>query len=152
MSELVIRKKIEIAASPEKVWKVLTDNEFIKQYMFNCYAETDWKPGSPLLWKAAADGKLYVKGQVVAVDPPGCLVYTVIDPNSRIPDIPANYLTMSFTSRGETITAPCSKSSRAILPPLPKASGDTKKRWRAMTGCCRGSRRWQRDKLKSHKP
>ncbi len=46
MSELVIRKKIEIAASPEKVWKVLTDNEFIKQYMFNCYAETDWKPGN----------------------------------------------------------------------------------------------------------
>jgi uncharacterized protein YndB with AHSA1/START domain len=97
MSELVIRKKIEIAASPEKVWKVLTDNEFIKQYMFNCYAETDWKPGSPLLWKGAADGKLYVKGQVVAVDPPGRLVYTVIDPNSTIPDIPANYLTMSFT-------------------------------------------------------
>jgi len=48
--------------------------------MFGCYAETDWKPGSPLLWKGAADGKLYVKGRVVSIEPPHRLVYTVIDP------------------------------------------------------------------------
>jgi uncharacterized protein YndB with AHSA1/START domain len=96
MSELVIRKQIDIDAPVSTLWKVLTDNEFIPQYMFNCIAETDWRPGSPLLWKGAADGKLYVKGQVVAVDAPQRLVYTVIDPNSTIPDIPANYLTMTF--------------------------------------------------------
>jgi len=97
MSELVVRKQIEIDAPPTTVWKVLTDNEFIPQYMFNCVAQTDWQPGSPLLWKGAADGKLYVKGNIVAVDAPHRLVYTVIDPNSStIADIPANYLTMTF--------------------------------------------------------
>jgi uncharacterized protein YndB with AHSA1/START domain len=78
------------------VWKVLTDNDLIQQYMFGCYAETDWLPGSPLLWKGAADGKLYVKGHVVAIEAPHRLEYTVIDPNSDIEDIPANYLKMTY--------------------------------------------------------
>jgi uncharacterized protein YndB with AHSA1/START domain len=78
------------------LWKILTDNEFIKQYMFGCYADTDWKPGSPLLWKGAADGKLYVKGSIVSIEPPHRLVYTVIDPNSAIADIPSNYLTLTY--------------------------------------------------------
>lgn len=96
MTELFIRKAIEIGAPAATVWKVLTDNEFIHQYMFGCRAETDWKPGSPLLWKGAPDDKLYVKGHVVSVEAPYRLVYTVIDPNSTIADIPSNYLTMIY--------------------------------------------------------
>jgi uncharacterized protein YndB with AHSA1/START domain len=92
MSELIIRNTIAVNAPVSLLWKVLTDNEFIQQYMFGCYAESDWKPGSPLLWKGAADGQLYVKGHVVAIEPPHWLVYTVIDPNSTIADIPPNYL------------------------------------------------------------
>ncbi|QNI31527.1 SRPBCC domain-containing protein [Alloacidobacterium dinghuense] len=100
MPELFIRKSIEVHAQAEALWKVLTENEFITQYMFGCVAETDWKPGSRLLWKGAADGKLYVKGQVVAVDAPWRLEYTVIDPNnSAFPDIPENYLTMIYEIR-----------------------------------------------------
>jgi len=97
MPELFIRKSIEVNAPLDALWKALTDNEFIPQYMFGCIAETDWKPGSPLLWKGAADGKLCVKGQVVAVDAPRRLEYTVIDPNNpAVPDIPENYLTMIY--------------------------------------------------------
>jgi uncharacterized protein YndB with AHSA1/START domain len=100
MPELFIRKSIEINASPEALWRVLTDNTLIQQYMFGCVAETDWKPGSPLLWKGAADGKLYVKGSVVGVEEPHRLEYTVIDPNNpAVPDIPANYLTMIYEIR-----------------------------------------------------
>jgi uncharacterized protein YndB with AHSA1/START domain len=96
MPELLIRKSIDIDAPIEILWKVLTDSEFIRQYMFGCNAETDWKPGSPLLWKGAADGKLYVKGDVVSVERPHRLAYTIFDPNSTIKDIPANYLTMTY--------------------------------------------------------
>jgi len=97
MTEQFIRKSIEVSAPAEALWKVLTENEFIPQYMFGCVAETAWKPGSPLLWKGAADGKLYVKGHVVAVDAPRRLEYTVIDPNNpAVQDIPANYLTMIY--------------------------------------------------------
>jgi uncharacterized protein YndB with AHSA1/START domain len=96
MSELIIRKTVAVAAPVEVLWKVLTDAEFIPQYMFGCNAETDWKPGSPLLWRGAADGKVYVKGEVVAIDPPRHLVYTIFDPNSTTPDVPENYLTMTY--------------------------------------------------------
>jgi uncharacterized protein YndB with AHSA1/START domain len=96
MAKLEIRKTVEVDAPVSTLWKVLTDNAFIQQYMFGCVAETDWQPGSPLLWKGAADGKLYVKGHVVAIDAPHHLEYTVIDPNSTIEDIPENYLTMTY--------------------------------------------------------
>ena len=97
MTERIVRKTIDIDSPVETVWKILTDNAFIPQYMFGCNAETDWKPGSPMLWKGAADGKLYVKGHIVAFDAPHRLAYTVIDPNSTIADIPENYLTMTCT-------------------------------------------------------
>jgi uncharacterized protein YndB with AHSA1/START domain len=104
MTERFIRRTVEIEAPADTLWKILTDNEFIPQYMFGCNAETDWKPGSPLLWKGAADGKLYVKGEVVTFEAPHLFEYTVIDPNNpALADIPENYLTMSFTviDRGE---------------------------------------------------
>jgi uncharacterized protein YndB with AHSA1/START domain len=106
MPELLIRKSIEVNAPVETLWRVLTDAAFIPQYMFGCNAETDWKPGSPLLWKGAADGKIYVKGQVIAFDPPQRLVYTIFDPNSTINDIPANYLTMTcnLEQRGDSLS------------------------------------------------
>lgn len=98
MDGLFIRNTLEVRAPITTLWKVLTSNEFIPQYMFGCVAETDWKPGSPLLWRGAADGKLYVKGNVVAVDAPRRLEYTIIDPNNpAIADVPENYLTMVYT-------------------------------------------------------
>lgn len=97
MTALVIRKSVEVGAPVETLWRVLTDNAFIQQYMFGCIADTDWKPGSPLLWKGVADGKVYVKGHVVSVAAPHRLVYTIIDPNNpAIPDLPENYLTMEY--------------------------------------------------------
>lgn len=96
MAELLIRKNIDVDAPIEALWKVLTDSEFIRQYMFGCNAETDWKPGSPLLWRGAADGVVYVKGNIVSIEAPYHLVYTVFDPNAKIADIPSNYLTMTY--------------------------------------------------------
>ena len=96
MSELYIRNSVEVDAPAATLWRVLTESAFIEQYMFGCCAETDWRPGSPLLWKGAADRKLYVKGNIVIIEPPHRLVYTVIDPNSSIPDVPENYLTMTY--------------------------------------------------------
>jgi uncharacterized protein YndB with AHSA1/START domain len=101
MTELLIRKLIAVNAPIEILWKILTDPKFIRQYMFGCNAETDWKPGSPLLWRGAADGVVYVKGHVVRCDPPHSLEYTIFDPNSKIADIPANYLTMRYELKAD---------------------------------------------------
>lgn len=96
MSEpLIIQKSIDISAPIEVLWRVLTDSQYIQQYMFGCIAESDWEPGSPLVWKGATDGTIYVKGHIVSIDRPRQLAYTVFDPNSTVPDIPENYLTMT---------------------------------------------------------
>jgi uncharacterized protein YndB with AHSA1/START domain len=96
MSELLIRKSIDVNAPVATLWKVLTDSDYIRQYMFGCNAETDWKPGSPLLWRGAADGVVYVKGHVVRFEAPYLLEYTIFDPNSKMADVPSNYLTMKY--------------------------------------------------------
>ncbi len=96
MSKLIVEDSIDIHAPANRVWTVLTDSTFIQQYMFGCVVETNWKPGTPLLWKGAADGHLYVKGDVVAIDAARRLEYTVLGADMKIADIPENYLTIIY--------------------------------------------------------
>ena len=98
MSELVLTDSIDIEGPPSAVWRALTDPALTKEYMFGCEAVSDWKVGSPLLWKGAADGQIYVKGNVVEIEPEKLLRHTVIDPNNKeIEDVPENYLTVAYS-------------------------------------------------------
>jgi uncharacterized protein YndB with AHSA1/START domain len=95
---LVVTNTITIQAPASKVWDALTNPEQTKKYMFGCEALSDWKPGSPLIWKGNFNGveMIAVKGNVVSIEPKRSLVYTVIDPNNpKIPDLPENYLTIT---------------------------------------------------------
>ncbi|HEX5169017.1 MAG TPA: SRPBCC domain-containing protein [Cyclobacteriaceae bacterium] len=98
-TELVIRNSIKIKASPAKVWNALVNPEETRKYMFGCEAVSDWKLGSPLIWKGSYEGKdmIFVKGKIVGLQPEKFLAYTAIDPNSSVPDIPENYLTVTYT-------------------------------------------------------
>ncbi len=95
---LTIKNSIDIHVPASKVWKALTDPEETKKYMFGCEALSDWKVGSPLIWKGNFNGVelIAVKGVVKAFRPNQYLEYTVIDPNNqKIPDLPENYLTVT---------------------------------------------------------
>jgi uncharacterized protein YndB with AHSA1/START domain len=39
---------------------------------------------------------VFVKGNIVAIQPPVLLTYTVIDPHAEMPDIPDNYLNVYY--------------------------------------------------------
>ena len=95
---LFIRNSITINAPASKVWDALVNPEQTKKYMFGSEALSDWKIGSPLLWKGQYEGKemVFVKGHVVDIRPERFLEYTVIDPNSTIEDIPENYLNITY--------------------------------------------------------
>ncbi|WP_143305473.1 SRPBCC family protein [Chitinophaga vietnamensis] len=95
---LTVTNSITIAAPAATVWEMLVNPEQTKKYMFGCEALSDWQPGSPLLWKGFFDGVevIAVKGNVVEIIPGKKLVYTVLDPNSDIPDLPENYLTVTY--------------------------------------------------------
>src|SRR5881227_3883691 len=96
--ELFVKNNITINATASKVWDALTNPEQTKKYMFGCETVSDWKVGSPLLWKGNYEGKemIFVKGKIVAIDQGKFLAYTTIDPNSSIEDIPENYLTVTY--------------------------------------------------------
>ena len=109
MNNLFVKSKITINAPVSKVWDALTNPEQTKKYMFGCETVSDWKPGSPLLWKADYEGKeiVFVKGNIVSIEADKHLAYTTIDPNNTsIEDIPENYLTVTYdlsNENGQTV-------------------------------------------------
>lgn len=94
---LFIHKEIILDAPVSKVWDALTNPDITRQYMFECNVISDWKKGSPLVWKGDKDGKLYVKGHIVDIDPEKLLRFTAFGADSKLPDIPANYSTVTYT-------------------------------------------------------
>ena len=63
-----------IRATPERVWSALTeDRQFMKQYWFGMYCESEWVPGAA--WKmVTADGTVCDSGEILEAVPPRRLV------------------------------------------------------------------------------
>jgi uncharacterized protein YndB with AHSA1/START domain len=95
--ELVARAAITIAADPGDVWDALVDPGAIKQYMFGTTVESEWRPGSPIVWKGEWQGRAYEdKGEILRFQPGRSLQYTHFSPLSGLPDEPANYHTVTI--------------------------------------------------------
>jgi len=95
---MIVKSVVTINAPAAKVWDALVNPGQTKKYMFGCETVSDWKVGSPLLWQMEYEGKPFipVKGNIVKIEPGKLLVYTVIDPNSGMADIPENYLNVEY--------------------------------------------------------
>ncbi len=93
-----VTNTITINASAAQVWDALTNPAKTKVYMFGCETVSDWKVGSDLLWRGQHDGKdmVFVKGKILSIESNKKLVYTVIDPFASYPDIPENYLNVTY--------------------------------------------------------
>ena len=92
MTDHLATAEIEIDASPAAVWDALTDPEQIKEYMFGSQVVTDWKQGSPIVWKGEYEGKKYEdKGEIVEIEPERRLKVTHFSPLSGTEDRPENY-------------------------------------------------------------
>jgi len=62
-----------IKTTPEKLWKALTNTEFMKQYWFGMSCTSEWTPGSR--WELhSSDGEIYDAGEVTESVPPTRLV------------------------------------------------------------------------------
>lgn len=62
-----------IRTTPEKLWAALTDPEFMRQYWFGSYCESEWTPGAS--WQLmSGDGMIMDSGQIVEAHPPRRLV------------------------------------------------------------------------------
>lgn len=93
----VANAEIDVAAPVSEVWKALTDPEAIAKYFFGSQVVTDWKPGSPIVWKGQYQGKQYEdKGQILEVKPNRRLQMTHFSPMAGLPDEPENYHTLTY--------------------------------------------------------
>lgn len=88
MKKLFVDKAIEINARISKVWDTLIKRKYTDQWALEFssggpqfYIESDWKHGSPVLWKGQ-DGTVIVEGNVTAIEPNKLLRFTVFDVRS----------------------------------------------------------------------
>ena len=96
--ELVVKKTVKLNAETSNVWEALTNPALTQKYMFGCEVISDWKVGSPIIWKGFSEGKeiVFVKGKIVNIVPGKLLQFTAFDPNSGLEDVPPNYTTVTY--------------------------------------------------------
>ena len=94
---LIAKASICINAPAGKVWDALTNPELIKRYMFGTTVISDWKEGSPIVWKGAWQGRTYEdRGVILKLKPERLIRYSHFSPLSGKPDLPENYHTVTI--------------------------------------------------------
>lgn len=99
--KFVVEKSVKFYADSSNVWEALTHPEITKKYFFNCEALSDWKVGSPILFKMTSDGKeiVPVKGIITAIEPGSLLKYTCFSPEFE--NVPSKHTTVTYQLSSE---------------------------------------------------
>jgi uncharacterized protein YndB with AHSA1/START domain len=91
------RADIRIDASRDRLWAALTDPDTIARYLFGTRVSTDWKTGSPIVYRGEWEGQPYEdKGTILEIVPGERLVTSYYSPLSGKPDVPESYQTVSY--------------------------------------------------------
>jgi uncharacterized protein YndB with AHSA1/START domain len=98
---LQIEKSRDIKANKKEVWNVLTDSNYIKEWL-GVNIETDWKEGSSITFSFSWDGKDFMdKGHVLKLEEPNTFSYDYWSGFSGMPNSPENYSVITFQLSGE---------------------------------------------------
>ena len=102
IADQIAKAAITVDAPVAKVWQALVDPDAIHQYMFGTNVTTDWREGSPIVWKGEWQGKSYEdKGVLLEVKPERTLKYSHFSPLSGLPDKPESYHTVTIELSGD---------------------------------------------------
>ncbi|HEX6429322.1 MAG TPA: SRPBCC domain-containing protein [Niastella sp.] len=94
---LILTKERHINATPLKVWTILTDNQWIEQWL-GVQMITDWQPGSPIAFTFVyKDKEVKDKGTLLQFEPEKTLSYTYWSIFSATEDSPENYSEITLT-------------------------------------------------------
>ena len=122
---------VTIKGSVSQVWDALTNPDKIKQYMFGATVESDWKVGSPMVWKGEWKGKPFEdKGRILEIQQGKRLRYSHFSPLSGAPDRPESYHTVTIQLDGPdgAIHVDLSQDNN----PSEKARDDSRRNWSMM--------------------
>jgi len=99
---------------PARVWEAITTPAIIKQYFFGVDVVTDWKVGSPLLFRGSYNGKMFEdKAIILKFEREKTLAWNYWSSFSGLPDKPENYQEVVYTLAPEgagtrlTVTQAC---------------------------------------------
>lgn len=97
---------ISINASRERLWNVLTQPEYVKQWQFGSELTTSWEQGTPIAFRTVWDGKVMEQwGEILEVHPLELIKYSLFAPRPGLEDKPENYFIMHYIiekEKGET--------------------------------------------------
>jgi uncharacterized protein YndB with AHSA1/START domain len=80
VNDVIITRSIELNATPERVWEVLTHPAMTKQYYYNCEVNSDWTQGSLLHWRGIHDGReIEAEGKLIEIIPGRRIKYSGFD-------------------------------------------------------------------------
>ncbi len=129
--DFVANASITINAPITKVWDALVNPKVIKIYMFGTETISDWEVGSKIVWKGEWKEKPYQdNGIILKIEPEKILQYTHYSPITRLPDIPENYhtVTYSVTQKEDSTHLSISQDNNADE----KAQNESEKMWGMM--------------------
>jgi uncharacterized protein YndB with AHSA1/START domain len=130
---LIAKSSVVISAQSATVWKALVNPEAIKQYMFGTTVVSDWREGSPIIWKGEWQGKAYEdKGVILQLKPERTLQYSHFSPLSGLPDKPENYHTVTVELSDENNQTRVSLTQDKNATEEERA--DSEKNWGMMLG------------------
>lgn len=96
-SDISVKVSTVINRPISNVWEALTNPEIIKQYFFGTNTITDWKVGSPIIFRGEWQGKSYEdKGTILRFEQNKILQYKYWSSMSGIDDKPENYVTITY--------------------------------------------------------
>jgi len=127
----VARASTTIDAPLAKVWDALVNPETIRRYMFGTTVASEWKKGSPIVWKGQWKGKAYEdKGVILELEPERRLRYTHFSPLSGAPDVPESYhkVTVDLSVEGGRVRVALSQDNN----PTAEAREHSERNWAAM--------------------
>src|ERR1700749_3953885 len=79
MPDFIVKRSIDISATPAEVWDALTNPEKTKEYFFNCEVFSDWKVGSDITFKGKIFliKKIEMNGTILEIEPEKLLKYNL---------------------------------------------------------------------------
>ena len=94
---LSLKVTVTINAPKSTVWDALTNPAQIKRYLFGTDAVSDWKVGSPIVFRGVWEGKPYEdKGHILELEKNSHLKYSYWSNFSGDKDEPSNYSNITY--------------------------------------------------------
>lgn len=132
-SNITGKASISINASASKVWEALTTPSIIKQYFFGTDAVSDWKVGSPLIFKGEWQGNKYEdKGTILESVPQKLFKYSYWSSMSGMEDKPENYVDVTYALAGNNDGTTLTITQENI--PDEKTKEHSEENWRKVIG------------------